>query len=170
MTLTWAWLILFLATYPWLVAADLLSSSLSSWNLVFYISGLVIVAPCRRLRRWQAILFSAFIGFTFEALRPIPHGSLAFCLIFLAIILSSFPELLRDKARLRQGAILVNAISCFIWYLAMSISMREQIPFQFSSFLYNLTLQLLLSATLALLLFNTISVYQNRVMDKLRIP
>jgi hypothetical protein len=48
--------------------------------------------------------------------------------------------------------------------------MREEIPFQFSSFLYNLTLQLLLSATLTLLLFNTISVYQNRVMDKLRIP
>ncbi|NBV38671.1 MAG: hypothetical protein EBS00_03760, partial [Verrucomicrobia bacterium] len=104
------------------------------------------------------------------ALRPIPHGSLAFCLIFLAIILSSFPKLLRDKARLHQGAILVNVISGFIWYLAMSISLREDIPFQFSSFLYNATLQLLLSATLSLLLFNTISVYQNWLMDKLRIP
>lgn len=170
MTLTWAWLILFLATFPWLIAADLLGSSLSGWNLVFYISGLVIVTPCRRLRRWQAILFSAFIGFTFEALRPIPHGSLAFSLVFIAIILSSFPELLRDKSRLNNGAVLVNTASCLAWYVAIAFAMRDQAPFVLSSFLYNLSLQLVLAAGLTLLLLKPISVYQNQVMDKLRIP
>lgn len=170
MTLTWAWLILFLATYPWLIAADLLGSTLSSWNLVFYLSGLVIVTPCRRLRRWQAILFSATIGFTFESFRPIPQGTLAFLLVFLAIIISSFPELFRDRARLRQAAVLTNTVSCLVWYLAIAFTMREQISESLWSFLYNLTPQLLLAATLAFLFFNPLSVYQNRMMDKLRIP
>ena len=41
----WAWLIMLLATYPWLLGADLASDVLARGGFVVFISGVCIVAP-----------------------------------------------------------------------------------------------------------------------------
>ena len=67
--MVWAWFIVLLATLPGLWVADLLTDSLAGTNLVVFISGAAIVAPCRRLKRWQAVIFAACVGFLFVARR-----------------------------------------------------------------------------------------------------
>jgi len=109
MTMGWAWLILLLATYPWLLGADLASDALASSSLVFFVSGACLIAPSRRLKRWQMILFAGCLGFLFEARRPIPDGALALSLVAAAIFLSTqrqhlrnTPGMLRAQARMLQ--------------------------------------------------------------------
>jgi hypothetical protein len=46
----WAWLFWLLATYPWLLGADLATDTLASSSLVWFVSGTCLIAPSRRLR------------------------------------------------------------------------------------------------------------------------
>lgn len=166
MTMGWAWLILLLATYPWLLGADLASDTLASASLVFFISGTCLIAPCRRLKRWQAILFAACLGFLFEARRPIPDGALALSLVAMAIFLSSNRQLLRNTPGMLRAAAIVNVGACLIWFVASSYRM----PGSAADLAGQLTLQLLLAGVVGSLGLLPIALTQNAAMDRLGVP
>jgi len=162
----WAWLIILLATYPWLLAADLASDTLASSSLVVFVSGTCLIAPCRRLKRWQCVLFAACLGFLFEARRPIPDGALALTLVGVAIFLSSNRPLLRSTPRMLQGAAIVNVGTCLVWYLAASISSSSNSD----GVAGHLIGQLLLAGVVGTLGLVPVALTQNAAMDRLGVP
>jgi len=170
MTHRGAWFLLLIATYPWLLGADLLSSSLATWGLSFFISGAVIVTPCRRLKRWQCVLFAASIGFLFEAMRPIPDGSVAMVLVFLAIYVNSYRTLLRSPSHILYAAITINTLVTLTWVTVAHLQCPPASAVDTFSFLYLAALQVSLSATLAGLFISPVSAAQNWVMDAIGLP
>ncbi len=162
----WAWLILLLATYPWLLGADLASDMLASSSLVFFISGTCLIAPCRRLKRWQAVLFAACLGFLFEARRPIPDGALALCLVAIAIFLSSNRPLMRNTPGMLRVAAIVNVGACLVWFVASSYAS----PAAATDLAWHLFLQLLLAGIVGTIGLLPIALTQNAVMDRLNVP
>jgi len=162
----WAWLILLLATYPWLLGADLASDTLASSSLVFFISGTCLIAPCRRLKRWQAILFAACLGFLFEARRPIPDGALALSLVAASIFLSSNRQLLRNTPGMLWAAAIVNMGACLVWFVASSYGS----PATFGDLAPHLLLQLLLAGVVGTIGLVPIALTQNATLDRLSIP
>lgn len=162
----WAWLILLLATYPWLLGADLASDTLASSSLVFFISGTCLIAPCRRLKRWQAVLFAACLGFLFEARRPIPDGALALSLVAVAIFLSSNRQLTRTTPGMLRAAAIVNAGACLIWFLASSYGS----PASSAEPAGQLLLQLLLAGVVGTIGLIPIALTQNAALDRLGVP
>ena len=162
----WAWLILLLATYPWLLGADLASDTLASSSLVFFISGTCLIAPCRRLKRWQAVLFAACLGFLFEARRPIPDGALALCLVAIAIFLSSNRPLMRNTPGMLRVAAIVNVGACLVWFVASSYAS----PAAAGDLAWHLSLQLLLAGIVGTIGLLPIALTQNAVMDRLNVP
>jgi hypothetical protein len=162
----WAWLFLLLATYPWLLGADLASDTLASSSLIFFVSGTCLVAPCRRLKRWQAVLFAACLGFLFEARRPIPDGTLALSLVAIAIFLSSNRQLIRNTPSMLRVAAIVNVSACLIWFLASSYGS----PSPATNLAGQLFLQLLLSCVVGTLSLIPIALTQNAVLDRLNVP
>jgi hypothetical protein len=170
MSLSWAWLFLLLATFPWLLGVDLLSDSIATSGVCLFISGAAIIAPCRRLRRWQAVLFSACVGFLFEALRPIPDGSLALLLVFAAIYLTSHRDAMRDMPRMFWAAVLVNGLACTAWFIAAGLAHLKEVPLLSLHFLGQWLLHLLLATILAVLLLVPLALVQNFAMDKIGVP
>lgn len=170
MNLGWAWFFLLLATYPWLLGVDLLSDSVATTGVGLFASGAAIIAPCRRLRRWQAVLFSACIGFLFESLRPIPDGSVALLLVLAAIYLTSNRDEIRDLPRMFRGAVAVNALACTGWFLASALAHRQQVPVASLHFVGQWLLHLLAATTLAVLLLVPLASIQNYAMDKAGVP
>ena len=162
----WAWLILLLATYPWLLGADLASDTLASSSLVFFISGTCLIAPCRRLKRWQAVLFAASLGFLFEARRPIPDGALALCLVAIAIFLSSNRQLMRNTPSMLRSAAIVNVGACLVWFVASSYASPAAAP----DLAWHLFLQLLLTGVVGTIGLLPVALTQNAVMDRLNVP
>jgi hypothetical protein len=162
----WAWLILLLATYPWLLGADLASDTLASSSLVFFISGTCLIAPCRRLKRWQAILFAACLGFLFEARRPIPDGALALSLVAASIFLSSNRQLLRNTPGMLWAAAIVNMGACLIWFLASLYGS----PASAGDLVGHLLVQLLLAGVVGSVALVPIALTQNATLDRLSIP
>ncbi len=162
----WAWLIILLATYPWLLGADLASDSLASSSLVVFVSGACLIAPCRRLKRWQCVLFAACLGFMFEARRPIPDGALALTLVGVAIFLSSNRPLLRSTPRMLQGAAIVNVSACLVWYLAASFAS----PSASDGVVGHLIGQLLLAGVVGTIGLIPVAMTQNAAMDRLGVP
>ena len=166
MTMGWAWLILLLATYPWLLGADLASDTLASSSLVVFVSGTCLIAPSRRLKRWQCVLFAAGLGFLFEARRPIPDGTLALTLVAVAIFLSSNRPLLRSTPRMLQGAAIVNVAACLVWYLAAAYA--ADAPADGAA--GHLLGQLLLAGVVGTLGLVPVALTQNAAMDRLGVP
>lgn len=166
MTMGWAWLFLLLATYPWLLGADLASDALAPSSLVVFVTGACLVAPCRRLKRWQCVLFAACLGFLFEARRAVPDGALALTLVAVAIYLSSHRALLRTTPRMLQGAAAVNVGACLAWYAAAALAS----PSSADGMAGHLFGQLLLAAVVGLLGFVPIALTQNAAMDRLGVP
>jgi hypothetical protein len=162
----WAWLIILLATYPWLLAADLAGDSLASSSLVVFVSGACLIAPCRRLKRWQCVLFAAALGFLFEARRPIPDGALAITLVAVAIYLSSNRPLLRSTPRMLQGAAIVNIGACLVWYLAAAFVTDAQSDGA-AGHLFG---QLLLAGVVGAVGLVPVALTQNAVMDRAGVP
>lgn len=162
----WSWLILLLATYPWLLGADLASDTLASSSLVFFVSGACLIAPCRRLRRWQAVLFAACLGFLFEARRPIPDGALALTLVAVAIFLSSHRELTRNTPGMLRAAAVVNVGACLVWFLASSYG--TNVPA--TDLAGHLLLQLLLAGVVGTVGLIPVALTQNAMMDRLSVP
>ena len=162
----WAWLFLLLATYPWLLGADLASDTLASSSLIFFVSGTCLVAPCRRLKRWQAVLFAAGLGFLFEARRPIPDGALALSLVAIAIFLSSNRHLIRNTPGMLRAAAIVNVGTCLIWFLASSYGS----PSPATDLAGQLIFQLLLAVVVGTLGLIPIALTQNAVLDRLNVP
>jgi hypothetical protein len=162
----WAWLILLLATYPWLLGADLASDSLASSSLVFFISGTCLIVPCRRLKPWQAILFAACLGFLFEARRPIPDGALALSLVAVSIFLSSHRQLMRNTPGMLRVAAIVNVGACLVWFLASSYGS----PASAADLVGHLLLQLLLAGVVGTVGLIPIALTQNAAMDRLSVP
>lgn len=111
MTPSLGWLVALAASYPWLLAGDLLGDLLAPWHLMVFLPGLLLATPLLRLRPWQALLFAACLGLAYESRRPLPHGSAAFVLMALAALLQSRRQLMiRRRAHLVAGA--VNLIAC----------------------------------------------------------
>jgi hypothetical protein len=162
----WAWLIILLVTYPWLLAADLAGDSLASSSLVVFVSGACLIAPCRRLKRWQCVLFAAALGFLFEARRPIPDGALAITLVAVAIYLSSNRPLLRSTPRMLQGAAIVNIGACLVWYLAAAFA--TDAPSDGAA--GHLFGQLLLAGVVGAVGLVPVALTQNAVMDRAGVP
>jgi hypothetical protein len=162
----WAWLFLLLATYPWLLGADLASDTLASSSLIFFVSGTCLVAPCRRLKRWQAVLLAACLGFLFEARRPIPDGTLALSLVAIAIFLSSNRQLIRNTPGMLWAAAIVNVGASLIWFLASSYGS----PSPATDLAGQFFLQLLLSGFVGTLSLIPIALTQNAVLDRLNVP
>lgn len=170
MTLSWAWLFLLLATFPWLLGVDLLSDAMAASGVCLFISGAAIIAPCRRLRRWQAVLFSGCVGFLFESLRPIPDGSLALLLVFVAIYLTSHRDEIRDTPKMFGAAVVVNALACSAWFIAAGLAHRKEVPLLSLHFLGQWLLHLLLATILAVLLLVPLTLVQNYAMDRVGVP
>ncbi len=166
MTMGWAWLILVLATYPWILGADLASDTLASSSLVFFVTGACLIAPARRLRRWQAVLFAACLGFLFEARRPIPDGALALALVAVAIYLSSNRQLLRTTPGMLRVAAAVNIAACLCWFVAAAYVSPVPAGEQFGSLL----LQLLFAGVIGAVGVIPIALTQNSAMDRLGVP
>jgi hypothetical protein len=162
----WAWLILLLATYPWLLGADLASDVLASSSLVCFVTGTCLVAPCRRLKRWQAILFAAGLGFLFEARRPIPDGALALSLVAVSIFLSSNRQLLRNTPTMLRAAAIVNGGACFIWFVSAAYAS----PSPSEDFGWQLGLQLILATLIGAVGLIPIALTQNAAMDRIGVP
>jgi hypothetical protein len=162
----WAWLILLLATYPWLLGADLASDVLASSSLVCFVTGTCLVAPCRRLKRWQAILFAAGLGFLFEARRPIPDGALALSLVAVSIFLSSNRQLLRNTPSMLRAAALVNGGACLIWFVSAAYASSS--PSE--DFGWQLGLQLILATLVGAVGLIPIALTQNAAMDRIGVP
>jgi len=162
----WAWLILVLATYPWLLGADLASDALASSSLVFFITGTCLIAPCRRLRRWQAVLFAACLGFLFEARRPIPDGIIAFALVAVAIFLSSNRQHLRTTPGMLRAAAAINIIACLVWLAAAAYAA----PVAGADLAWQLILQLLIAGVVGTVGLIPIALTQNAAMDRFGVP
>jgi len=162
----WAWLILVLATYPWLLGADLASDALASSSLVFFITGTCLIAPCRRLRRWQAVLFAACLGFLFEARRPIPDGIVAFALVAVAIFLSSNRQHLRTTPGMLRAAAAINIIACLVWFVAAAYAA----PVAGADLAWQLILQLLIAGFVGTVGLIPIALTQNAAMDRFGVP
>lgn len=165
MTHRGAWFLLLLATYPWLLGADLLSSSMASWGLTFFISGATLIAPCRRMKRWQCVLFAAATGFLFEAVRPIPDGSVALIMVFFAIYINSYRSLLRSQSHIFYSAIALNSLVTLTWVIIAHVQCTPEASVDTLTFLYLAALQVSLSAVLAALLISPIATVQNWAMD-----
>jgi hypothetical protein len=168
MSIPWAWFFLILATYPWLFVADLLSSTLASSGLNYFITGAALIAPCRRLKRWQAVLFAGCIGFMFEAYRPIPNGSVAISLIFIAIVLGNYRTYLRTTLATTQAAAVVNATVALIWFSAAAYTSEAQSDIYNS--IYQAAIQATLSGLMGLIVIIPISTTQNWIMDLIGVP
>lgn len=162
----WAWLILLLATYPWLLGADLASDTLASSSLVCFVSGTCLIAPCRRLKRWQSILFAAGVGFLFEARRPIPDGALALSLVAVAIFLSSHRQLLRNTPGILRAAAIVNVGACLVWFLASSYGSTASAQ----DLAGHLFWQLLLAGAVGTIGVIPVALTQNAALDRLGVP
>ena len=162
----WAWLILVLATYPWLLGADLATDMLASSSLVLFISGTCLVAPCRRLRRWQAVLFAACLGFLFEARRPIPDGTLALTLIAASIFLSSNRQLLRNTPGMLRAAVAVNLAACLVWY----VSSAYVAPGPAADTFWQLCLQLFVAGLAGAFALIPVALTQNAILDRIGVP
>jgi len=165
-TMGWAWLFLVLATYPWLLGADLASDVFASSSLTIFVSGACLIAPSRRLRRWQAVLFAAFLGFLFEARRPVPDGSVALALVAAVIFLSSNRQLLRNTPGMLRAAVIVNVLACLCWYLgaAFAAPVAANVPSG------QLILQLLVAALVGVIILLPVALTQNAAMDRLGVP
>ena len=170
MSIPWAWFFQILATYPWLFVADILSSTLANSGLNYFITGATLIAPCRRLKRWQAVLFAGCVGFMFEAYRPIPNGTVAISLIAIAIFLGNYRTYLRTTLATAQAAILVNAVVSILWFSAAAYNSEAQSDIYNS--VYQATIQATLSGIMGLLVIIPLSTTQNWVMDSIpsRVP
>ena len=168
MSIPWAWFFLILATYPWLFVADLLSSTLASSGLNYFITGAALIAPCRRLKRWQAVLFAGCIGFMFEAYRPIPNGSVAISLITLALLLGNYRSYLRTTLATVQAAVVVNALVAIIWFTAAAHS--SDATSDTYNIIYQGAIQGTLSGIMGLAIIIPLSTTQNWIMDKIGMP
>ena len=168
--MVWAWFIVLLATLPGLWVADLLTDSLAGNNLVVFISGAAIVAPCRRLKRWQAVIFAACVGFLFEARRPIPLGTLPFLLAGLSIFLTSNRILLRNTPLVRRGAVLCNTLACTAWFTAAGLRAGAFAQGNLGDITLQLLIQVGFAAAIALLVFVPLALIQDAAMDRTGLP
>jgi hypothetical protein len=111
MTPSFGWLVALAASYPWLLAGDLLGDLLAPWHLLVFVPGLLLATPVLRLGTWQAMVFAACIGLAFESRRPLPPGSAAFVLMALAALLQANRSMLvRRRAPLVAAG--VNLVAC----------------------------------------------------------
>jgi len=149
-----------------LLGADLASDVLASSSLVCFVTGTCLVAPCRRLKRWQAILFAAGLGFLFEARRPIPDGALALSLVAVSIFLSSNRQLLRNTPSMLRAAALVNGGACLIWFVSAAYASSS--PSE--DFGWQLGLQLILATLVGAVGLIPIALTQNAAMDRIGVP
>ena len=168
--MVWAWFIVLLATLPGRWVAALLTDARAGTNLVPFISGAAIGAPCRRLKRWQAVLFAACVGFLFEARRPIPLGTLPFLLAGLSIFLTSNRILLRNTPLVLRGAVLCNTLACTAWFTAAGLRAGAFARGDLGDFTLQLLLQVGFAAAIALLVFVPLALIQDAAMDRTGLP
>ena len=168
MSIPWGWFVPILATYPLLFVAYLVSSPLAGSGLSYFITGAALIAPCRRLKRWQAVLFAGCVGFMFEAYRPIPDGTVAISLVTLAILLGNYRSYLRTALGTIQAAVVVNAVAAIIWFAASAY--QSQAPSDIYNTIYQASIQGTLSGLMGLVIIIPLATTQNWIMDLIGVP
>ena len=169
--MTWGWFFVLLVTYPWLLLADMLSDSLTTWGVVVFISGAVLVVPCRRLKLWQSVLFAACLGFMFEARRPVPDGFFAFWMMAAAIFLTTRRDWLRNLSLLFRAAVLCNLLGCVVWYFASAWSLpRRSVGLVWGDVLSEFVLQLGVALLASLIFLLPVTWVQEAMLDRVGFP
>jgi hypothetical protein len=168
--MSWAWLLVLLVTYPWLLVADLFSDTLASWGMVIFITGAVLVVPCRRLKLWQSVLYAGCLGFIFEARRPIPDGTMAFWMMAAAIFLSTRRDWLRNFPLLMRAAVACNVLGCLVWYFASAWALPHHNAIAWGSVIPELALQLLTAGLAGLIFLLPVAYVQEAIMDRAGVP
>ncbi|MFM9001617.1 MAG: hypothetical protein ACKORB_08350 [Opitutia bacterium] len=167
----WSWFLLLLATFPWLLASDLISDSLADSGLVCFLSGAAIVAPARRFGRGPAVFFALCIGFLFEARRPVMDGWLAFALAFSALAICGPQRLLRRPTAVWIAAIVVNAGATLIWLVSGAYAASlEGARTDLGLALWRGALQLMVAAGAAAAFSPFMLRAQESLMDRMGVP
>lgn len=166
MTPSLGWLIALAASYPWLLAGDLLGDLLSPWHLLVFVPGLLLATPLLRLRPWQALLFAGCLGLAYESRRPLPAGSAAFALMALAAILQANRHLLRRR-RAALVAAVCNLAACA---LLLPLAALGQ-PFQgWSAWTWSLAVQCVFAGLVGFILQPWVGSLQSAVLHRAGFP
>lgn len=166
MTPSLGWLVALAASYPWLLAGDLVGDLLAPWHLLVFLPGLLLTTPLLRLRPWQALLFAACLGLAYESRRPLPHGSAAFVLMALAAILQANRHLLaRRRARLVAAA--ANLAACA---LILPLASLDHAVDGWGVWLWSLPLQAAFAGLLGLLLHPLAGSFQSALLERAGFP
>jgi hypothetical protein len=148
MTPSLGWLIALAASYPWLLAGDLLGDFLAPWHLLVFVPGLLLTTPVLRLRPWQALLFAACLGLAYESRRPLPPGAGAFALMTLTAVLQAYRHLLRRR-RAPLIAAAANLAGCA---LLLPLAALDQPFLGWAAWTWSLGIQCALAGALGLVL------------------
>lgn len=166
MTPSLGWLIALAASYPWLLAADLLGDAVARWHLLVFAPGLLLATPLLRLRPWQALLFAACLGFAYESRRPLPPGSAAFALMAVALVLQANRHLLRRR-RAALVAASANLVACV---LILPLAGLDHAVEGLAAWTWSLPVQAALAALLGAVLHPWASALQSRWLDRAGFP
>lgn len=166
MTPSLGWLIALAASYPWLLAGDLLGDALARWNLLVFLPGLLLATPLLRLRPWQALLFAACLGLAYESRRPLPPGSAAFVLMAVAVLLQANRHLLRRRraALVAAGA---NLVACA---LILPLSVLDHPVEGWAVWAWSLPIHAAVAGLLGALLHPWADALQSRWLDRAGFP
>ncbi len=166
MTPSLGWLVALAASYPWLLAGDLLGDLLAPWHLLVFLPGLLLSTPLLRLRPWQALLFAACLGLAYESRRPLPHGSAAFVLMALAAVLQANRHLLvRRRAHLVAAA--ANLAACA---LVVPLASLDHGVVGWGAWLWALPVQAAFAGLLGLVLHPLAGSFQAALLDRAGFP
>ncbi|MFM2132133.1 MAG: hypothetical protein ACO268_03320 [Opitutales bacterium] len=169
--MNWSWFLILLATYPWLLASDLISDAMADTGLVCFLSGAAIVAPARRFGRGQAALFALCVGFMFEARRPLADGWIAFPLAFAALAICGPQGLLRRPAAVWFAAIGLNVAATAVWLIIGGAGVLSLgTPVDYPSAIWRGAVQTLVAAGAAAIFAPFMLRAQESLMDRLGVP
>lgn len=166
MTPSLGWLIALAASYPWLLAGDLLGDLLAPWNLLVFVPGFLLATPILRLRPWQALLFAACLGLAYESRRPLPAGSAAFVLMALVVLLQSRRHLLvRRRAPLVAAAVNLAALGAILPMAALDHDIGG-----WQAWVWSLPLQAAFAGLLGLVLHPWAGALQAAMLERAGFP
>lgn len=166
MTPSLGWLIALAASYPWILAADLLGDLLAPWHLLAFVPGLLLAVPALRLKAWQLLLFAACLGLAYEARRPLPAGAAVFGLMAVAALLQTNRDLLRRR-RAPLASAGANVLACAA---VLPLAALDHPVEGWQAWAWALPIQLGLAALLGALLHPLAGAFQSALLERAGFP